>query len=332
MKVLSGDVGGTKTWLQTIRIQDGNFQLLHEQRFESQRYSDFTSLIHAFHASAPLNVVSGLDSACFGVAGPIESDADGRRVKVTNLPWFIDERTLAAELHIEKVRLINDFEAVAYGTEVLAEKDCVTLQDGLPQVHGNRVTLGAGTGLGACQSIWAGDRYLVVPSETGHSDFAPTDEVQIALLKHLIARVGHVSIEHVLSGPGLVTIYSFLRESQPGMVNRQLEQAMDTDDAAAVAEFATVHHDALARQALEMFIKVYGAVAGNLALINLAHGGVYIAGGIAPKLAASMREFGFLEAFSRKGKMSALLNAIPIFIVLDSKIGLKGSTLVASRL
>ena len=134
MKVLSGDIGGTKTWLQITQIHDSNFQLLHEQRFESRRYSDFTSLIRTFHESTPRDVISDLDSACFGIAGPIENKADGsRRVKVTNLPWSIDERELAAELRIRKVRLINDFEAVAYGTEVLADEDCATLQDGLPQ-------------------------------------------------------------------------------------------------------------------------------------------------------------------------------------------------------
>ena len=172
-----------------------------------------------------------------------------------------------------------------------------------------------------------------MPSESGHTDFAPTDEAQITLLKDMITRAGHVAIEDVLSGPGLVNIYSFLRDSRPGAINRQLEQALDSGDAAAaIAEYATVHDDEVARQALEMFVNIFGAVAGNLALINVARGGVYIAGGIAPQLVASMRELGFLETFTRKGKMSALMATIPVIVVLDLKIGLKGAALVGSRL
>lgn len=333
MKILSGDVGGTKTLLQIADVRNGKITAVHEQRFDSGRFESFASVARCFLRDAPPPALTKLESVCLAVAGPVDNTASGRRVNVTNLPWSIDEASLASLFNTERVRLINDFEAVAYGTEALSGTDVLVLQPGIEQPHGNRMTLGAGTGFGCCQSLWRVDRYVVVPSEAGHTDFAPSDATQVALLSHLLQTGRPVALEQVLSGPGLKTIFDFLRASTGIDASGELRDAMrDGDAVAAIAQFGKAQKDRLAADTLDVFVRIYGAVVGNLALLSLPYGGIYVAGGIAPKLSDILMDGRFAAAFANKGKMSALMARFPVYIVRDERVGMKGAALVASRL
>jgi glucokinase len=258
-------------------------------------------------------------SACIGVAGPVK----GHTAKVTNLPWHLDARALQKQFNIEQIRLINDFQAVGYGIEMLGPDDVTQLQAGEPQPHGVRAVIGAGTGLGHGILIWQQDRYEVFSSEAGHTSFAPTDELQMELLQYLHPRLSNVSYETVCSGPGLENIYKFLL-----VKDKQPTSAALT--AAKITQAAFDQTDPLAQQALQMFIKIYGSQAGNLALTCLASGGVYIAGGIAPKILAALREGEFIKAFNNKSKMHDLLKTIPVSVVTNAEVGLLGTVAVAA--
>jgi glucokinase len=239
---------------------------------------------------------------------------------------------LGKHLNIPAVRLVNDFQAVGYGIDALADDDFLTLQAGEPAPRGPRAILGAGTGLGTCIAYWAGDHYETVASEGGHADFAPADKTQLRLWHCLHEKYGHVSWERLVSGPGLVNIFQCLRhDCEPGDA---LAQALaDADDPAAViSRFALEHRDPLAGQALDLFVTLYGAQAGNLALTVLATGGVYVAGGIAPKIRDALTNGRFLQAFTAKGRMGGLLQQIPVRVVLNPQVGLLGARLAAVRL
>lgn len=334
MKVLAGDIGGTKTWLRVAECNTGHCQLLYEQRFPSQAYNDFSCLIGEFLSKLSGETGKGLASACLAIAGPVETAADYQQAVVTNLPWKLENRALAAQFKFPIVELINDFSAIALSLDTLPGGDLLVVQAGTPQVHGPRVILGAGTGLGACQMLWAGDDHPhIVPSEGGHADFAPTSTEQLELLAYLMKRYEQVSCEHVLSGPGLANIYSFLRDTMPGNGSIEAENPLTGEDPAAlISQSALAGDDPLARKALDIFIAAYGAQAGNFALLNLALGGVYIAGGIATHLSNELASKTFLRAFHNKGRMSGLMSRIPVYIILNAKAGLLGATLRASAL
>ena len=329
MRVLAGDLGGTKTLLQIADIAGKDYRVLYEQRLENRHYSELLPLIRDFLHAAP--VASGIEHACIAVAGPISTTATGQYAKVTNLPWHIDAQPLAAALNIPRLSLINDFQAVGYGIEALAADDIAVLQTGQPQSHAPRMIIGAGTGLGVGQMIWQGERYEVIPSEGGHADFAPIDEAQIGLLRHRQRHYAHVSYDRILSGPGLAHIYSFLHEAA-GASPTGLEKIMQhTDPAAAISASAGTGNDPLARAALDMFVSIYGAQAGNLALLNLAFGGVYVAGGIAPKILNHITSGEFMRAFANKGRMSGLLGGVPVYVIVNPKVGLMGAATAAAR-
>lgn len=329
--VLAGDIGGTKTLLQLAEFRGQTCRAVFERRFDSHAHRDFSTVVREFlqAARAASDTLIPIHSACFGVAGPIQ----GQTAKITNLPWQIDAGAIGAEFGIGRVRLINDFAAVGYGIETLGGADLVTLQAGQPQPGGVRAVIGAGTGLGMGMLVWRDDRYEALPSEGGHVDFAPTGEEQIALLRHLKPLYGRVSCERVVSGPGLVKIYEFLRDAGGVAESPELRRAMQAGDAAAaIAESALADRDALAVRALDQFIFIYGAVAGNLALTLLAEGGVYIAGGIAPKILDRLKAGGFTRAFNDKGRFAGLASNFPVHVVTNSKVGLQGAALVASRM
>jgi glucokinase len=329
--VLAGDIGGTKTLLQLAAVRDGVFHPLYERRFDSAAHDDFSSLVREFMRAAELLPAAArpVDAACFGVAGPIH----GKSAKITNLSWTIDAGELASEFGIANVSLINDFTAVGCGIEALHEDDLTSLQEGVPELHGTRAVLGAGTGLGEGVLVWQGDHYQALPSEGGHVDFAPADEDQDGLLRYLRPIFGHVSYERILSGDGLVKIFEYLTGSGLQAASAPLRQAMlEKDPAAAISEFALDGRDAAADRALDMFVAIYGAQAGNLALTTLARGGVYVAGGIAPKIMVKLKSGGFVRAFNAKGRFSALMQSIPLRVVMNPKVGLLGAALVASRL
>ncbi len=329
MRILAGDLGGTKTLLQIADITGRDYQVLHEQRLENRHYSDLLPLIQDFLRAAP--AASGIEQACIAVAGPIRTTATGQYAKVTHLPWHIDAQPLAVALNIPRLALINDFQAVGYGIEALATDDVAVLQAGQSQPCAPRIIIGAGTGLGVGQMIWQGGRYEVVPSEGGHADFAPANEPQIGLLRYMQRHYNHVSYDRILSGPGLAHIYSFLHENADASPV-ELEKIMrHADPAAAISASADTGDDPLARAALDMFVSIYGAQAGNLALINLAFGGVYVAGGIAPKILRHITSGAFMREFANKGRMSALLRGMPVYVITNAKVGLMGAALAAAR-
>jgi len=327
VRVLGGDIGGTKTVLRAVELGPGGERPLAHRRYDSRAYAEFEPLVADF---LRVEGIGTPEAACFGVAGPVS----GRRATTTNLPWTLDAARLEANLGIPRIRLINDFQAVGYGIERLAQSDLAILQAGQEVALAPRALIGAGTGLGQALMVWAGTHYEVLASEGGHVDFGPTDELQVALLHFLRARHGRASYERILSGPGLVAVYEFLR-SRAGRGPDPGRSALDPasgDPAAAISHAAAAGRDPLAAQALDLFVRVYGAQAGNLALTALATGGVYVAGGIAPQILAALRQGGFLAAFRDKGRMRALAERMPVRVVMNREVGVLGAVAVAARL
>jgi glucokinase len=327
VRILAGDIGGTKVLLQLTEIERGTHRLIAEQRFESAAYNGLVPLLREF-----LRMVAPMvppQAACLGIAGPVTFGAEGQAARVTNLPWNVESEAIVRELHIPRVRLINDFQAVGYGIEALSDDDLVPLQVGERVAEAPCAVIGAGTGLGQALLAWEGDHYEVFATEGGHVDFAPTDELQTDLLRYLSERYGRVSYERVLSGPGLVNLYSFFKSRG----QRASADLLNADDPpAAIAEAAFEARNQAAAAALRLFVKIYGAHAGNVALASLANGGVYIAGGIAPKILPALADGDFMRAFADKGRMSPLLGKIPVNVITNERTGLLGAALAASRL
>jgi len=264
MRVLAGDIGGTKTLLRIAECKAGRCRVIREQRFDSGAYKNFSSVLQEFIGTKNDDHVK---AACFGIAGPIKSSVTGQYVKVTNLPWEIDSHDLAQEFGLARVLLINEFQAVGYAIEALDPDDTFVLQQGEAVVQAPRAVLGAGTGLGQGILIWHQDHYQPVATEGGHANIGPTDELQIELVRYLLKTVGHSSYELVLSGHGLARVYHFLKQRGAMPESPAVAAAMqDADPAAVITHAALEKHDALANQALDLFVDIYGAQAGNLAL------------------------------------------------------------------
>lgn len=328
MAILAGDIGGTKTLLQLAEPNNGSFDLLYEQRYPSADFLDFLPVVQQFLASAPAVAKANITGACFGVAGPVS----GRSAVTTNLPWKLDADQLEKLLGIPHVRLINDFQAVGYGIEALNESDLVTLQEGQANPKGTRIVIGAGTGLGQGLLVWQDDHYEVVASEGGHASFAPTNTLQIELFNYLKTQFTWPTWERVASGRGLVNIFNFLAQTEP--VSDALKVALkEGDQGAAISQYGLTGKDTTAAKALDMFVHIYGSQTGNFALTALASGGVYVAGGVAPKIISKIQEGGFLQAFLDKyDKMQPLLKAMPVKVVMNQHVGLLGCAVAASRL
>jgi glucokinase len=313
--LLGADLGGTKTLLALAHDADGRPAIRTARRYDNAGIATFGELLRRFlgEAGVPPDAIGG---ACIGVAGPVE----GARVQVTNLPWLLDADELSRALGGAPVLLLNDFAAAAHGIEALDPAALVTLQPGEPLAHEPQLVLGAGTGLGVAFRIWTGERYQVVPGEGGHCGFAPADATQAALAASLRARFGRVILEHVVSGPGLARIHAFLgergAEAEPAQIARA---ALEDGD-----------HDALA--AVDLFLACYGAVAGDFALACLARGGVFVAGGVAPKLLPRFHAGGFIAAFCDKGDFAPLAARFPVRVVTDERLGLLGALAAAARL
>lgn len=332
MKILAGDIGGTKTLLRIAEFSAGEKRghVLCEQRYISADYVDLLPMLGEFLADA--NAAYGsLDAACFGVAGPVREAPDGQSVQVTNLPWRLDTGSLVNTTGIARIRLINDFQAVGYGIEALIDSDLETLQQGLVQPNAPRLVIGPGTGLGMGILVKQGDHYEALPSEGGHIDFAATGALQQELLDYAMQHVGRVTCEYLISGPGLERIYHFLCEKNPAATAPALEQAGE-DLAAMISTLALSGEDVRAGQALRLFTSLCGAYAGNIALIALPYSGVYLAGGIAPKIIDALQSGAFVQAFNDKGRMAGLLSTMPVRVVINSKVGLMGAALAATRL
>ncbi|KFI22904.1 glucokinase [Nitrosococcus oceani] len=330
MKVLAADIGGTKTLLQITEWGENTPQVLAEQRYLSGDYSSFNDLLRTFLTETG-STGNGLRGACFAVAGVVTQGV----ATATNLPWRLDATHLEATFELPQVVLINDFTAIGYGIEGLTPDDFAILQSGKPEVAAPQAVIGAGTGLGQALLVWQErtGHYQVLPTEGGHVDFAPQGKLQIALLTYLSRQLDHVSYERVLSGSGLVTLYHFLKKTSGMAESPALKKALsEGDQAAAISRSALEHGDPLAGQALDLLVQIYGAQAGNLALACLPRGGLFVAGGIAPKIIERLQAGGFMEAFLSKGRLSELMHQIPVKVILESKVGLLGASRLAMRL
>ncbi len=316
--VLAGDIGGTKANLALVSLGAGPLAVARHATVRSADYPDPASLVAGFLGDHGPEVAG----ACLGVAGPVR----GRRVLAPNLPWGVDGDVLAAALRLPRVTLINDLLATALGLAELPPGSFETLQEGSPDPEGSQALLAAGTGLGQALLWWDGRGRRPVPSEGGHTDFGPTSDLEADLWCYLGGRFGRVSYERILSGPGLVNVYRFMVDTGREEASARVAERLAAEDpAAAIADEGLAGTDPACVRALSLFARIYGAEAGNLALKGLATGGVFVGGGIAPKILPVLREGGFREAFRDKGRLAELLAQIPVAVVLDPQAALYGA-------
>ncbi|MBE9005449.1 glucokinase [Fortiea sp. LEGE XX443] len=348
--LLAGDIGGTKTILQLVETSESQgLQTIYEESYRSGDFPDLVPMVQQFLVKA--NTATP-QKACFAIAGPVVDNT----AKLTNLAWFLDTERLQQELGIASISLINDFAAVGYGIFGLSTKDLLTLQTGKHKPEAPIAIIGAGTGLGQGFLMKYGNHYQVFPSEGGHADFAPRNELEFQLMKYLLDKhdTQRVSVERVVSGLGIVSIYQFLRdraerstltgERKHATESPEIAQIVRTweqeagqpeksvDPGAVIGKAAVQKSDRLSEQTLQLFVDAYGAEAGNLALKLLPYCGLYIAGGIAPKILPLIQNGNFLLNFSQKGRMRSLLEEIPVYIILNPHVGLIGAALCAARL
>ncbi len=321
--ILAGDVGGTKVELSLYNFEGGKLTHVTSERFPAQDYPHLEAVVHAFSEKHDRPTIT---AACFGVPGPVRNG----RLKLTNLPWLLDARELGRNLSIDHVFLINDLEANGYGIPELGPEQIFTLSEGDPSMLGNQGLISAGTGLGEAILMWNGKMHVPVASEGGHCDFAPRTEIEINLLRYLQKQVGgRVSFERVVSGLGLRNVYTFLRDDQQMTESPELRDRMASEDPNAVIGELGLGKDELCTHALDIFVSAYGAEAGNLALKVLSVGGMYVGGGIAPKILDKMRDGSFMRAFTDKGRLSDLLVQSPVHIILESRAALMGAAAYA---
>lgn len=310
---LAGDIGGTKTII-AIHHQK---QILREEIFPSAEYASLEDILKSF-----LEQGETIDRACFGIAGPIVN----QNCRTTNLPWHIDASSLSALFSIPHVRLINDLEAMAIGVQHLAPEDLLELNPSALDQPGNRAVIAAGTGLGEALLIWNGTRHLAIATEGGHADLAAQNSEQDDLLKFLRNRFsGHVSLERILSGDGIGTLYDFMVETGREPPCPEVSQCIDGDRNALISRLGLEKSDAACSRALSLFVDFYGAAAGNLGLCTFATGGIYIGGGIAPKIQSALTGGAFMRAFLSKGRFRDFLSQIPVRLILNQKVPLLGA-------
>lgn len=323
--ILAGDIGGTKTVIGLLEEAGDRLRAVREETFPSKSHGALEEILDRFLGGGAR---PALLAACFGVAGPV---VEGRS-KTTNLPWELDELKLADALRIPRVKLLNDLEAAAYGMLHLDPTDLCGLQPGLKR-KGNIAVIAAGTGLGEAILYWDGERHHPLASEGGHADFAPQTDLEIQLLAYLQREFGHVSYERVLSGPGFFNIYRFLRDTayaeEPAWLREKLAMG---DPSATITQVALAGGDPLCTATLDLFVAIYGAEAGNLALKSLAVGGVYIGGGIAPKILPKLVEGTFIRAFTSKGRLADLMRTIEVKVALNPRAPLIGAAYYARQL
>lgn len=330
--LIAGDIGGTKTILRLVEVTDKavDFKPLQELTYSSQNYSDLVPMVQEFLDQTDYKP----QRACFAIAGPVIQQT----CQLTNLSWYLEATRLKEELNLETVSLINDFAAVSYGVLGLKENELESIQAVEPQKDAPIAIIGAGTGLGEGFLIPQGDGdYLIFGTEGGHTDFAPRSEVEFQLLNYIREqkKLDRVSVERVVSGQGIVSIYQGLRDlkiipetnQQVKEIVQQWEQQAnpEIDPAAAISQAAQAKSDSLCQKTMEIFLEAYAAEAGNLALKLLPYGGLYIAGGIAAKNLSLIKESSFLKVFKTKGRVSPILDSVPINIILNPQVGLLGS-------
>ncbi|HZR56060.1 MAG TPA: glucokinase [Terriglobales bacterium] len=316
--ILAGDIGGTHARLAFFDVLNGRYSLVTSSVFPSREYAGLDQIVTQFVDASPAHPTL----ACFGIAGPVTNG----RVETSNLPWVIESKRLAAELNINQALLINDLEATAWGIGALSPSDVVALNEVKGQPIGNQAVIAAGTGLGEAGMYWDGVNHHVFASEGGHGDFAPQNDLEVELFRYLHARFGHVSYERILSGPGLVNVYHFLRDTNRGTEPKWLlEEMLHSDPAAVISKAALAGTCPLSEHTLDLFISVYGAEAGNLALKYKATGGVFLAGGIAPKLLPKLTSSLFMKAFLDKGRMQHLMESMPVSVITNDSLALLGA-------
>jgi glucokinase len=320
--ILAGDVGGTKVHLALYDFTDGKLKYTREERFPAREYSGLEAIVKEFLGADEAT------AACFGVPGPVR---DGR-LRLTNLPWTLDSRELTVNLGIPHVFLINDLEANGYGIAELTSEQIYTLSEGDTSQIGNRALIAAGTGLGEGLLIWNGHAHIPFPSEGGHADYSPRNEDEIDLLRFLKQKYnGRVSWERVVSGMGMTNIYEFIRDvrgmDEPRWLAEQIAEADDPNS--VITETGLAAKAEISEKALDMFVSAYGAEAGNLALKVLSAGGLYIGGGIGPRILEKLKDGTFLRAFQDKGRLSQLLINMPVRVILESRAAVLGAAAFA---
>lgn len=321
--VLAGDIGGTKTRLALVDVSGTQATITSEREYASADYATFDALLAEFMATT-----GAVQSAAFGVAGPVHDDT----VQTTNLPWRIEADALRKRFGFANCHLLNDLEATAYGLPALQADDVFTLHAGSPHAQGNRAIIAAGTGLGEAGLFWDGHIQRPYATEGGHTSFAPRDTLELEFAQILRERFGHVSWERVVSGMGIPDLYDFLLARQGGHTPDWLAEAMQKEGkAAAISHAALSERDALCTETMRRFVRMYGTEAGNLALKTMSSGGLYIGGGIAPKIMPLLESGAFLEAFFDKGRMRPLLEAMPVRIILNDRAALYGPALYAAQ-
>jgi len=350
--IVAGDIGGTKTHLALFDWHKDRVDPVRLETFHSADYTSLEDMLVEFLVppNPPVSIEGSpaekgddnepqpespeqeplkIDAACFGIAGPVIQNHS----QTTNLPWVVDGAALAKRFDIPKVKLLNDLEAMAHGILLLRPDEVHILNVGSPPTHNQALALiAAGTGLGEAILFWNGSRYQPMPSEGGHVDFAPNNDNEIELLRHLRSNYLHVSYERVLSGPGLHAIYDYVRDSKKNEPTWLAERIKAGDPAAVIAEAGLKGQAEIATQALDLFASIYGAEAGNLALKGMTLNGVYVGGGIAPKLLVKLKDGTFMKSFTNKGRYKRLMSSIPVKVVMNQKTPLLGAASVAAAI
>jgi glucokinase len=320
--VLAGDIGGTKTHLGLFRMGRHRPEAVVIETYRSREASRLEGIVERFRKSHEMPVAS----ACFGIAGPVYRGM----CRTTNLPWVVSERRIRTRFQWDHVRLINDLAATALAVPLLGSRELVALNRAKARKGQNIALLAPGTGLGEALLVHLDGTYLPVSSEAGHVDFSPNSEDEIDLWRYLRKRFGHVSPERVVSGPGLLNIYTWLRDGgryrEPQWLRNKLREA---DPARAITETALRKGHPLCSETMRVFLSVFGAAAGNLALTGMARGGVYLGGGICPKILPALKQGGFLKSFTSKGRFSDLMREIPVRVILNEKAALLGAAACA---
>jgi glucokinase len=320
MQILAGDIGGTNTRLALYQVTpDSPLQLCLQESYPSQSYNTIEAVLQRF-----LTHISGgeIHSACFGIAGPVID----QECETTNLPWRVSANLINKQFNFKQTRLINDLEANAWGIETLEQKDFLTLNQGAETARGNRSIIAAGTGLGEAGLYWDGQRHHPFPSEGGHSDFSPSTPLEFELFQSLQQKHQQVSWEDLVSGPGLEAIYDFLQgrhnQSIPDWLSKQMQK---TGKAPAISDAGLEATDPVCQESLALFTRLYAREAGNHALKIMATGGVYLGGGIAPRILPMLQQDFFMETFVAKGPMRKIMQAMPVKVILNDKTALYGA-------
>src|SRR5882757_4348058 len=317
--ILAGEIGATRSRLAAFETEGNRLLRVVEKNYVSQQHDGLSGILADFIKTEGIPV----HSACLGVAGPVRAG----RSKISNLPWIIDAREVAKQLGLSSVGLLNDLEAYAYGIDALESKDFITLSDGVEEAEGNRAVISAKTGLGMAGLYWDGFRHHPFACEGGHADFAPRNDLQMELLAYLQKKYGRISCERILSGPGIKNIYDFLRDTHKAEEPQSLKDQMaaTADAPALISQLATGGKAPICDQTMSIFVSIYGAETGNVALNFMSTGGIFIGGSVAAKNVSRMKDPIFMQSFLDKGRMVPLLKEMPVTIVLNDDSGLIGA-------